>query len=158
MRTHREQNTRDTWHELHDPEHIQPVPRRASVMVLGADPADRMTLVTELLRDGYHVIEAHHEADLVDMAVDRMLHAQSTPGVDLVVADLRRHGHRGLHALALLRQAEWFTPLVVLLNEGDQEGQREAERLGAGALFVGRLDLDDFRMAVLNLVEPMWPA
>ena len=139
MRTHEQRRTSEY---LADPE-LSP-PR----ILLADDDADMRELVSGNLRDaGYGVVECADGAALLQR-LDAPQPSQWL-GVDLVVADVFMPGLTGLEVLERLRDADPFTPYIVITAFGSAETRRIASRLGALAV----LDKPFEIKALLLLVE-----
>jgi CheY-like chemotaxis protein len=139
MRTRAPERARDY---LDDPTLLPPR------ILLAEDDAEMRALVSsDLRRAGYGVVECPDGAALL-----RRLDASDPSqgqGVDLVVADVRMPELTGLEVLEHLRDADPFTPYIVVTAFGGVETRKAAERLGAIAV----LEKPFERTALLSLVE-----
>jgi len=130
------------WHQ---------VPR----VILAEDDEELRSLLAGVLRrDGYDVVEASSGLELLELLADLLQRRGSVPCCELVVTDIRMPGATGLQVLETLRHRDWATPLMVITAFGDEQAHAEARRLGVAAMFDKPFDLDDFRMAVWNLLSP----
>jgi CheY-like chemotaxis protein len=132
-------------------------PRRTHILLADDDDEMRSLLATTLRRDGYEVEEAVNGADLLvriarsllDIGGGRVVRAP-----DLVITDVRMPGFTGLEVLAALRDKAPKVPVIVITAFGDLETHQEAMQLGASAMFDKPFDLEDLRVAALNLAPP----
>jgi CheY-like chemotaxis protein len=129
------------------------VGHRARILLAEDDDELRRMLVSTLRKDGYEVLEARSGSELLRLINEQLPDAHEQAGIDLVISDIRMPGMTGLNVLAGLRQRDWATPVMLITAFGDGEVHREARRLGAAAVFDKPFDLDDFRTAVVNLVD-----
>ena len=127
--------------------------RAPRVLVL-EDDDDLRVLIAETLRtDGFEVIETGE-----GIALDELLEAEGLdqdphdPPFDLVVCDLLLPNRSGIDVLEDMQQAGWSVPIVVVTGVHDMAMQNHARKLGAAAVFHKPFEVDDLRMAVLNLM------
>ncbi len=124
---------------------------RPQVLLAEDDPAFRQLIATALRRDGFEVAEARDGRELVSMMAARI---QCGAGpYDLIITDLRMPVMSGLDALAGLQAADWVAPIIVITAFGDEQVRRQAERLGAGAMFSKPFDLCDLRTAAIHFAR-----
>jgi CheY-like chemotaxis protein len=127
---------------LADPELLPPR------ILLAEDDAEMRALVShDLRRAGYGVVECADGAALL-RRLDSASGMQGV-GVDLVVADVRMPELTGLEVLERLRDADPFTPYIVVTAFGSKETRRVAGRLGAIAVLDKPFEIKD----LLRLVE-----
>lgn len=127
-------------------------------ILLADDDTEMRALLSAVLRkDGFDVLEAQDGSTLLDLIGDQILDASDKPGIDLIISDIRMPGVDGLNILAGLRKSDWSTPVLLITAFGDKKTHQEAARLGAVGVFNKPFDLDDFRMAILNLIGPPGP-
>lgn len=142
---------RPKWKQQTRREQVATRPR----VILAEDDDELRTLLSGALRrDGYEVTEARNGRELRALVGAQITGPNSPFSVDLVITDIRMPGPSGLRVLEELRSREWNTPLMVISAFGDASAYDEARRLGVTAVFDKPFDLDDFRTAVLNLVDP----
>lgn len=139
MRVHEPRRSSDY---LADPELVPPR------ILLAEDDAEMRALVSGVLRGaGYGVVECTNGAALLR----RLDSANRTDGlsVDLVVADVYMPELTGLEVLECLRDADPFTPYIVVTAFGSPETRHVAARLGAIAVLDKPFEIED----LLRLVE-----
>jgi DNA-binding NtrC family response regulator len=123
-------------------------------VLLAEDDDEARTLLARALRqDGYRVREARDGHELLQEMGGAMLGHTEDP-IDLVISDIRMPGPSGLAVLRSVRSADWAIPFILITAFGDEDTHREAERLGARAVFDKPFDVDDLRTAVLNTLPP----
>ncbi len=121
--------------------------RITRVLVADDDDEIRALLVAAFRLDGYDVVEARDGASALHQFTG------GTHRPDVVVADLRMPVMNGLTLLGGLRADGWLMPIIVMTAYAEQLRER-VERLGADALFAKPFDIDDLRMAVMNMLSP----
>jgi CheY-like chemotaxis protein len=127
---------------LADPELLPPR------ILLAEDDAQMRELVSgDLRRAGYSVVECGDGAALLERLESAS--REDGWGVDLVVADVRMPELTGLEALERLRDADPFTPYIVVTAFGSAETRLAATRLGAIAVLDKPFEIKD----LLHLVE-----
>jgi DNA-binding response OmpR family regulator len=124
----------------------------AARILLAEDDADmRSLLATALRRDGYQVIEVVDGVALLERLGKSVLGRADGGSVDLIIADIRMPSLSGLDVLTRFRRAAGTTPFILITGFGDAGTHLEAARLGAAAVFEKPFDLDELRLAVLDL-------
>ncbi|MGE5181638.1 MAG: response regulator [Acidobacteriota bacterium] len=107
--------------------------RTARVLVAEDDDALRAMIAGRLRADGCRVIEAANG----DEALDRITSVETsslTPGIDLVVIDVRMPGLSGLEVVRLLRSWRWTTPVLFVTAYPDEQFLEQATALDAQVL------------------------
>ncbi len=112
----------------------------------------RRFLAATLRKDGYEVIEARTGAELIDLVADLLRRPTGRPAFDLIVSDQRMPGLTGLEVLEGVQGNNWSPPFIMITAFGSDEFEEEARRAGAAAVFDKPFDIDDLRMAILNLI------
>lgn len=125
--------------------------QRPRILLAEDDTELRQLLCSVLRRDGFEVLEARDGSELLAL-IGRQIASRGQQGFNLIVSDIRMPGFTGLSILAGLRRADWPTPVMLITAFGDSQTHREAQRLGAAAVFDKPFDVDDFRTAVINLI------
>lgn len=123
--------------------HLAPV--GAKVLIACADAAKRRMMADGLAQDGYARVEqAASGLQVVQrIAIDKP---------DLVIADTHLRGWNGLDLIRGLRGSSWEVPLILILDEDDDESARLASELGAPCIFREPFALEDLRtVAVASL-------
>jgi CheY-like chemotaxis protein len=120
---------------------------RRRVVIAEDDDDIRELLAWSLQEDGFDVVAVRDGQELVDQ-VDSCTAAGTLP--HLVITDVMMPRITGLEALAWLRDRGLDLPVIVVTAHDHHQVRQDAERLGATAVLVKPLDLDDFRTAVLH--------
>ena len=131
-----------------------PSGRRPLVLLAEDDAPFRRLIASVLAEDGYEVLEAGDGLGL-------LANIETTLGVRgeraesfLVVADVRMPGLSGLDVLAILRCADWNTPVILITAFGDEATHAEGRDLGALAVFDKPFGVDLLRSAVREAMPP----
>ncbi len=119
------------------------------MLVAVDDDALRSTLVRAFDSDGYRVTETSDGDETLQRLGELLFQHEAFP--DLVLCTLHLTHRSGLDVLTWVEHLGRGTP-VVLLGDGDVEGQMLARRLGAAAVLSDPLDVDDLRERVLELL------
>jgi CheY-like chemotaxis protein len=120
-------------------------------VLLAEDDADIRSLLAWAMRDdGFEVVEAEDGAQLLERLDEAVSDESTEPLPDVIVTDVRMPRMSGLEVMERLRHAGVRVPIVVVTAHGDAVTVRRAERLGAAAVLLKPLDLDDFLTAVLH--------
>lgn len=106
-----------------------------SVLLAHADLEIRSVLADQLRRQGYRVSELWDGIDLLEWLAEALDQCSTDWRPDLIVADIRLRGWKGIDVLAGLRDAGWTTPFILLARPGDKRLIKEAERLGRVVVF-----------------------
>jgi DNA-binding response OmpR family regulator len=122
------------------------------VLLAEDDQAFRQLLASVLAADGYEVVEATDGVSLL-AKIEAFLAARDTPDSFLVVADVRMPGLSGLDVLAILRCANWRTPVILITAFGDEATHAEGRELGAAAVFDKPFDIHALRTAVAEAIR-----
>jgi len=125
--------------------------RRARIMLAEDDAEMRTLLVDSLGSDGYEVIAAENGLQMIEEIRLLLFRGDPLP-VDLIVSDERMPGMPGLEFLAVLREAEWPTPFILITGFGDERTHERALQMGASAVFDKPFDIDDLRRTVLAVL------
>jgi len=123
---------------------------RPRILLAEDDAAFRRLLASILEAEGYEVIEAEDGVAL--LANIESTRARADPF--LVVADVRMPGLGGLDVLAILRCADWKTPVILITAFGDEATHAEGRDLGAIAVFDKPFRIEQLRGAVLEAMPP----
>ncbi|MCC6751805.1 MAG: response regulator [Deltaproteobacteria bacterium] len=122
-------------------------------MLLAEDDRElRQVLTAALEGDGYEVLAVETGDELAKFITEVL--ASEQEAVDLIVSDFLLPGWTGLQALAALRTIDWTVPVILITAYPDVEVRRAARRLGVTFLFEKPFELEDLRMAAMNLVAP----
>lgn len=125
---------------------------RPRVIVAEDDPDVRRLVAVALRGHGYDIIEARTGAELLDELGQFLISGEGTGRPDVIISDIRMPGFTGLEIVAGLRQAEWWSTVLVLMTAfADRETRDEAQRIGVDALFEKPFDIDDLVTAVVNM-------
>jgi CheY-like chemotaxis protein len=134
-----------------------PTGRRRLVLLAEDDAAFRRLIASVLAEDGYEVLEAEDGLGLL-ANIETTLGARGERADSfLVVADVRMPGLSGLDVLAILRCANWQTPVILITAFGDEATHTEGRELGATAVFDKPFDVERLRSAVLEVIPPPGP-
>ena len=130
-------------------------PRRHPLVLLAEDDeAFRRLLASVLEQEGYEVVEARDGLALLASIEDTLTVRRERPESFLVVADVRMPGLTGLDVLAILRCANWRTPVILITAFGDEATHAEGRELGAVAVFDKPFNVEQLRAAVLETMPP----
>ena len=130
-------------------------PRRQPLVLLAEDDAEfRHLLATVLEEEGYEVVEAGDGLALLASIEDTLTVRRERPEAFLVVTDVRMPGLTGLDVLAILRCANWATPVILITAFGDEATHAEGRELGAVAVFDKPFNVDALRATVLETIPP----
>ncbi|HEX2878432.1 MAG TPA: response regulator [Polyangiaceae bacterium] len=131
---------------------------RSPRILLAEDDAHmRRLLARALRRSGFEVVQARNGSELLDKIVALVLRPPDGESVDLVITDVRMPIATGLDALAVLRQSDWFTPVIVLTAFGDPATHDEAYMLGSSVVFDKPFDINALCAHALTLVGYDYP-
>jgi DNA-binding NtrC family response regulator len=120
-----------------------------NTIFLAEDDDDQRAIISLALKsDGYEVIEAKDGTELLDLLAVASAVPEKRP--DIIVSDVLMPGYSGLGVLAALHKAAWRVPVILMTALQGSEVVRDAERLGACAVFRKPFDLDDLRTAIMN--------
>lgn len=132
--------------------------KRTYRVLLAEDDEDtRRMIATALRQDGYEVIEAKSGVELLDYVGASVLFEDGSPPPDCIVSDIRMPGFTGTGVLAGLRDTGCDTPFIIITAFGTDESRKEAEQMGADAVFHKPFDIDDLRTVVKNLLPRRTP-
>ena len=124
------------------------------VLVAEDDPAFRRLIASVLADAGYEVIEAADGMALLALIESTLTRRRGRADSFLVVTDVRMPGLGGLDVLAILRCANWATPVILITAFGDEMTHAEGRELGAAAVFDKPFNIDELRRAVLEMLPP----
>ena len=128
----------------------QIVPPR--VLLAAKDGGMRRLLATPLAADGYEIVEAEDESELLGALALSMLEGRLSEPVHAIVVDAREDADI-LEALVKLRKADYATPVVVILAAGDRESAKLARELAASAIFTMPFHAVDLRSALHRALD-----
>ena len=130
-------------------------PRRHPLVLLAEDDADfRHLLASVLEEDGYEVVQAGDGLALLASIENTLTVRRERPDAFLVVADVRMPGLTGLDVLAILRCANWATPVILITAFGDEATHSEGHELGVVAMFDKPFNVHELRATVLETIPP----
>jgi len=113
--------------------------RRQPLVLLAEDDAEfRRLLVSVLEEAGYEVVEAEDGLALLATIEDTLTVRRERPDAFLVVADVRMPGLTGLDVLAILRCANWATPVILITAFGDEANAQAKSALTFSREITGR--------------------
>ncbi len=120
-------------------------------VLVAEDDADMRALVASTLRtDGYDVDEALDGGDaLMSITASRI------PGhddYDLVLSDVRMPVMTGVELATRLKRMGYTRPVLLMSAFADEQLRETARKLGLGML-VKPFDLDELRVAVMNVID-----
>jgi CheY-like chemotaxis protein len=125
--------------------------RRLTVL-LAEDDLELRAFLSELLRkEGHAVVELPDGTALLAELAFTYLYAESLPSHLLVLTDLRMPGSDSLSVIRSLQAKGRFPPFLLITAFGDPDVHREAEALGALAVFDKPVDLDELRSVLRRL-------
>lgn len=121
----------------------------ATVIVADDDDDLRAVVVEALRADGYCVVEARDGEELLALVADSMGSTRTRP--DVVVLDVRMPKLSGLGVLEELRRVHLGVPVLMMTGFAPDSVEVVAKRLGAIGVIRKPFDIDDLRMAVMNV-------
>lgn len=127
------------------------LPGQPWVLVVEDDPYLVRLIAWALREDGYDVMVARDGREATDVIASALLFDEGGRPPDLIITDVRLPGISGLSLLAGIRAHGWTMPIIVMTAHDIENVRPEAERLGATAVFHKPFEIDDLRMAVMNL-------
>ncbi len=137
---------------------LEPAPaateRRRLVLLAEDDLPFRRLIASVLEEDGYEVLEAGDGLGLLANIEATLTVRREQAESFLVVADVRMPGLSGLDVLAILRCANWRTPVILITAFGDEATHAEGRELGAAAVFDKPFDVDQLRSVILEAIPP----
>jgi DNA-binding NtrC family response regulator len=122
-----------------------PIARRATILLVEDDKAQRLTLSGFLKKKGYDVLEADSEASARGMA--------QTHAIDLLLTDLRLGGPDGIDLLNALRKGLPDLQAIVLTAYGTVQDAVRAMRAGAYDFVSKPVDLDRLEALIEKSLE-----
>ena len=123
---------------------------RPARILIGDDDDDfRGLLEAVLCGDGYHVDQARDGIELINRIADARFFPLEIP--DVVIVDVMMPGCSGLAVLEAMRKAAWTTPVIVMTGLARPDVRTRAEELGASAFFQKPFDMNDLRVAILEV-------
>jgi len=126
-------------------------PRRR-VLVAEDDAEMRRMLVEVLEADGFEVLEAANGFDLYQKLQtwtdSRTWPVEETPGLALVISDIRMPGVTGLELIKLVGEELPQLPFVLITGFPDPPTREEARRLHVSAFLAKPFEIDDLEQAV----------
>ena len=132
-----------------------PVMDRSRLVLLAEDDdAFRHLIASVLAQDGYEVLEAGDGLGLLANIESTLTVRREPADHFLVVTDVRMPGLSGLDVLAILRCANWATPVILITAFGDEATHAEGRELGAAAIFDKPFDVEKLRSTVLETIPP----
>jgi CheY-like chemotaxis protein len=138
--------------QIDDPEIDIDYKAEPPVVLLAEDDDTFRTLVAGVLRaDGYKVLEAKDGARLQQL-VQCLLQSGRDPRPELIISDVRMPGPSGLGILELLREHDWYTPVILMTGFGSRDVERKAHALGAAAVLSKPFGLEVLRQRVQDIL------
>jgi CheY-like chemotaxis protein len=126
--------------------------RRRLVLLAEDDPAFRLLIASVLEQEGYEVVEAADGLALL-ANIEATLRRERADSF-LIVADIRMPGLTGLDVLAILRCANWATPVILITAFGDEATHAEGQELGAAAVLDKPFNVEELRSTVVETMPP----
>jgi DNA-binding NtrC family response regulator len=126
-------------------------PEARRVLLAVKDEGMRQVLGSPLRAEGYEIVEAENEAELLGSLALSMLQGRWREPVSAIVCDARQDAEI-LDALMKLRRAGYSTPVVVIAAQGDRETAGFAKSIGAAALFTTPFHAIDLRTALREAI------
>lgn len=127
-------------------------PRRPLLLVAEDDPCLRQLMCTALRRgDDYAVVELGDGLELVEW-LRQSEQRDEVPA--LIVSDICMPTMSGLEALREIRSWGSTIPVILVTALGSDDALDQAFRLGATAVLIKPLELDDLRIAVDCFMRP----
>jgi len=112
------------------------------ILVAEDDVEMRRLLVTSLRNSGFETTECSDGYQLLDHLGNPVFDGEPD-GFDLIVSDIRMPGVTGIEVLEGIHDAEWFVPMILITAFGNEEVHRQADELGAAAMFDKPFDIDE---------------
>lgn len=123
---------------------------RPRVFIAEDDQEMRELIVFGLSQAGYDAIGVESGARLLDLLAP-CITRDGLFSVDMIITDIRMPGPSGLRVVAMLREYDQLTPIIVMTAFGGEATRAEALRLGATTVLDKPLDLDDLCEIVRRL-------
>jgi CheY-like chemotaxis protein len=117
------------------------LPRMPRILIAEDDVEMRRLLVWNLRKAGFEVAECKDGFELLDHLGNPMIGSEPDE-FDLIVSDIRMPGVTGLEILEGIHEAEWFVPMILITAFGSDQVHRQADDLGAAAIFDKPLDIE----------------
>jgi len=128
--------------------------RCGSTVLVAEDDSELRKLIAGLLdAEGYEVMQAGDGRDLLHRLQEVARETDGRESLACIICDVRMPELDGLDALAALRSARWYTPVILITAFGDDATHRDAHRFGAVAI----LDKPFSMARLLGLVHQIAP-
>jgi two-component system nitrogen regulation response regulator GlnG len=125
--------------------------KASHVLVVDDDDGMRALVREALCRNGYRVTEAKDGAALA-RCVDAA--RRGFGSFDAIITDIRMPGGSGMEGLALLRDHDPHTPVILMTGFPDADIHEDAIRFGAAELFEKPFPVRRLVEALRQLVPP----
>jgi CheY-like chemotaxis protein len=123
-----------------------------NILLAEDDKEMRKLLALMLQREGYRVTECPDGLSLLDSLSFFFLPSEEYEHFDLIISDIRMPGITGMEMLMGANELDNFPPIILMTAFGDKETHREAERLGAVALFDKPFDINEMMKKVREIL------
>ena len=124
-----------------------------SILLAEDDEEMRKLLALMLRKEGYRVTECVDGVSLLDMLSSFFLPGEEHENFSLIISDIRMPGITGLEILTGANEIDNFPPMILITAFGDKETHRQAERLGAAALFDKPFDIQEMLKKVASILK-----
>lgn len=121
------------------------------VFVAEDDREMRELVALCLTRAGYEVVAVESGAVLLDLLAP-CITRDGLLNVHMIITDIRMPGPTGLRTVAMLREYDRLTPVIVMTAFGSEATRAEAMQVGATMVIDKPVDLDDLCSVVRRLV------
>lgn len=129
-------------------------PTIQKVIVAEDQPEMRSLIAARFRKAGYDVVEVSDGNVLWEELRQCILDEDNPREPDLIVSDVRMPGRTGLEVLALIRQTDWATPVILITAFGEKDVHEEAYRLGAAHVFRKPFDIRELLKTAGQLIGP----
>ena len=127
--------------------------RQSPRILLAEDDEEMRKLLAFMLRkEGYRVIECEDGVSLLDMLSSFFLNGEGNENFNLIISDIRMPGITGMEILMGANEMDNFPPIILITAFGDMDTHRQAERLGAAAVFDKPFDIEEMLKKVDSIL------
>lgn len=109
-------------------------PPRRTILVVEDDRDLREAIAFTLVEDGYEVIEAASGSEAMKILAPFAAKEWAEGGIDLLLSDIRMADVDGLRLTAMIREARWPIPVVLMSAFPSADVRTEARQLRAPLL------------------------
>jgi DNA-binding response OmpR family regulator len=118
-----------------------------SILIAGEDQRNRSRITSALLEEGYQVTECSESVELLEQLIDYACPMKSF-AFNLIISEVGLPSDTCIEFMEILGKHESFPPIILIMNQDDNDLRSVAQRVQSAAVFQQPFELEELLTTV----------